>query len=135
MNGTLNKVMLIGRMGDNIKLTYFEGGSCIGRFSLATNEEYFNKNNEKVVETDWHTVVARNKLAEVIEKYTTKGDIIYIEGKLRTRQWQNESGQMQYVTEIQVVDINLLPNKRENNNLEKSSSPQKENLDDDIFLF
>ena len=64
MNGTLNKVMLIGRLGDNIKLTYFEGGNCIGRFPLATSDEYVNKaTNEKITETDWHTVVLRNKQA------------------------------------------------------------------------
>lgn len=114
MNGTLNKVMLIGRLGDNIKLTYFEGGNCIGRFPLATNEEYINKStNEKVTETDWHNIVVRNKLAEVIEKYTTKGDVIYIEGRIKTRQWQAEDGTMRYSTEIHVTDINLLPNRRE----------------------
>lgn len=117
MNGTLNKVMLIGRLGDNIKLTYFEGGNCIGRFPLATNEEYVNKaTNEKVVETDWHTIVVRNKLAEVIEKYTTKGDLIYVEGRLKTRQWQAEDGSMRYATEVYVTDMNLLPNRREGQN-------------------
>lgn len=114
MNGTLNKVMLIGRLGDNIKLTYFEGGNCIGRFPLATNEEYVNRTtNEKVVETDWHTIVVRNKLAEVIEKYTVKGDLIYVEGRLKTRQWQAEDGSMRYATEIHLTDMNLLPNKRD----------------------
>ncbi|MDO4228719.1 MAG: single-stranded DNA-binding protein [Capnocytophaga sp.] len=114
MNGTLNKVILIGRLGDNIKLTYFEGGNCIGRFPLATNEEYTNKStNEKVTETDWHTIVVRNKLAEIIEKYTTKGDIIYIEGRIKTRQWQAEDGTMRYATEIHATDINLLPNRRD----------------------
>ncbi|WP_212899171.1 single-stranded DNA-binding protein [Capnocytophaga cynodegmi] len=127
MNGTLNKVMLIGRLGDNIKLTYFEGGNCIGRFPLATNEEYVNKaTNEKVVETDWHTIVVRNKLAEVIEKYTTKGDLIYVEGRLKTRQWQAEDGSMRYTTEVYVTDVNLLPNRRENQN--SPSSPSEGNF-------
>lgn len=127
MNGTLNKVMLIGRLGDNIKLTYFEGGNCIGRFPLATNEEYVNKaTNEKVVETDWHTIVVRNKLAEVIEKYTTKGDLIYVEGRLKTRQWQAEDGSMRYATEVYVTDMNLLPNKREGQNPPAESNLNKE---------
>ncbi|GET45076.1 single-stranded DNA-binding protein [Capnocytophaga felis] len=127
MNGTLNKVMLIGRLGDNIKLTYFEGGNCIGRFPLATNEEYVNKaTNEKVVETDWHTIVVRNKLAEVIEKYTTKGDLIYVEGRLKTRQWQAEDGSMRYATEVYVTDMNLLPNKREGQNPPAEGNLNKE---------
>ena len=128
MNGTLNKVMLIGRLGDNIKLTYFEGGNCIGRFPLATSDEYVNKaTNEKITETDWHTVVLRNKLAEVIEKYTIKGDLIYVEGKLKTRQWQAEDGTMRYTTEIYATDINLLPNRREAQNPQKQEN--KENSD------
>lgn len=125
MNGTLNKVMLIGRIGEAIKLTYFDGGNCLGRFPLATNEEYINKStNEKVVETDWHNVVVRNKLAEVVEKYTAKGDLIYIEGKLRTRQWQTEDGSMRYVTEIYAVDINLLPNRRDNQPATEADEPK-----------
>lgn len=130
MNGTLNKVMLIGRLGDNIKLTYFEGGNCIGRFPLATNEEYVNKaTNEKVTDTDWHNIVVRNKLAEIIEKYTTKGDLIYVEGRLKNRQWQAEDGTMRYTVEVYVTDINLLPNKRENQsvpNVPPAENPQKE---------
>lgn len=119
MNGTLNKVMLIGRLGDNIKLTYFEGGNCIGRFSLATNEEYTNRaTNEKVTETDWHTVVVRNKLAEIVEKYTTKGDLIYVEGRLKNRQWQAEDGTTRYAIEVYATDINLLPNRREGQNMQ-----------------
>ena len=128
MNGTLNKVMLIGRLGDNIKLTYFEGGNCIGRFPLATSDEYVNKaTNEKITETDWHTVVLRNKLAEVVEKYTIKGDLIYVEGKLKTRQWQAEDSTMRYTTEIYATDINLLPNRREAQNPQKQEN--KENSD------
>ncbi|CEN42745.1 Single-stranded DNA-binding protein (fragment) [Capnocytophaga canis] len=120
--GTLNKVMLIGRLGDKIKLTYFEGGNCVGRFSLATNEEYTNKTtNEKVVETEWHTVVVRNKQAEIIDKYTSKGDLIYVEGRIKTRQWQGEDGSTRYVTEIYASDFTLLPNSRKEEKLEKKS--------------
>ena len=70
MNGTLNKVMLIGHLGDDIKMHYFEGGNCIGRFPLATNEVYINKQtNEKITSTEWHNLVVRNKAAEICEKY------------------------------------------------------------------
>ncbi|ATA75287.1 single-stranded DNA-binding protein [Capnocytophaga sp. H2931] len=120
--GTLNKVMLIGRLGDKIKLTYFEGGNCVGRFSLATNEEYTNKaTNEKVVETEWHTVVVRNKQAEIIEKYTNKGDLIYVEGRIKTRQWQAEDGTTRYTTEIYANEFTLLPNSRKEEKSEKKS--------------
>lgn len=134
MNGTLNKVMLIGRLGDNIKLTYFEGGNCVGRFPLATNEEYTNRTtNEKVTETDWHTVVVRNKMAETIEKYTIKGDLIYVEGRLKTRQWQAEDGSMRYAVEVHAVDINLLPNNRKGDaNTQQGMESKKGDNDDRI---
>ena len=74
MNGTLNKVMLIGHLGDDVKMHFFDGGGCIGRFPLATNEVYTNKTSgEKVTNTDWHNVVVRNKAAEICEKYLSKG--------------------------------------------------------------
>ena len=75
MNGTLNKVMLIGFLGDDIKMHYFDGGNCIGRFQLATNEVYINKTtNEKITSTEWHNLVVRNKAAELCEKYLSKGE-------------------------------------------------------------
>ncbi len=136
MNGTLNKVMLIGRLGDNIKLTYFEGGNCIGRFSLATNEEYTNRaTNEKVTETDWHTVVVRNKLAEIVEKYTTKGDLIYVEGRLKNRQWQAEDGTTRYAIEVYATDINLLPNRREGQNMQAPPTIGNDNKEENGMPF
>jgi len=91
MNGTLNKVTLIGHLGDNVKMHYFENGNCIGRFPLATNEVYVNKTSgEKYTSTEWHNIVVKNKAAEVCERYLTKGDRIYVEGRIRTRQWQGE---------------------------------------------
>ena len=85
MSGTLNKVMLIGHLGDDVKIHYFEGGNCIGRFPIATNESYTNKQTgEKVTNTDWHNIVVRNKAAEICEKYLSKGDKVYVEGRLKT---------------------------------------------------
>lgn len=109
MSGTLNKVMLIGHLGDEVKMHYFEGGNCIGRFPIATNESYTNRQTgEKVTTTEWHNIVVRNKAAEVCEKYLSKGDKIYVEGRLKTRQWQGEDGQTRYSTEIQVQDFTFL---------------------------
>ncbi|WP_298519661.1 single-stranded DNA-binding protein [uncultured Kordia sp.] len=114
MSGTLNKVMLIGHLGDEVKMHYFEGGGCIGRFPIATNDSYTNKQTgERVVNTDWHNIVVRNKAAEICEKYLSKGDKIYVEGRLKNRQWQGEDGQMRYTTEIQVTDFTFLSTKQE----------------------
>ena len=114
MSGTLNKVMLIGHLGDAIKMHYFEGGGCIGRFPLATNETYTNKQtNERVTNTEWHNVVVRNKAAEICEKYLSKGDKVYIEGRIKTRKWQDESGNDRYSTEIQCNDFTFLTTKKD----------------------
>ena len=109
MSGTLNKVMLIGHLGDEVKMHYFEGGNCVGRFPIATNETYTNRQTgEKVNNTEWHNIVVRNKAAEICEKYLKKGDKIYVEGRIKTRQWQGEDGQTRYSTEIQVTDFTFL---------------------------
>ena len=115
MSGTLNKVMLIGHLGDEVKLHYFDGGNCIGRFPIATNESYTNRQTgEKVTNTEWHNIVVRNKAAEICEKYLSKGDLIYIEGRLKTRQWQGEDGGTRYTTEVHATDFTFLGNKGEN---------------------
>ena len=112
MSGSLNKVMLIGNLGDEVKMHHFDGGGCIGRFPIATNENYTNKTTgEKVSNTEWHNVVVRNKAAEVCEKYLSKGDKIYVEGKIKTRKWQSEDGVQRYSTEIHVNEFNFLSNK------------------------
>ena len=115
MSGTLNKVMLIGHLGDEVKMHYFEGGGCVGRFPLATNESYTSKKtNERVTNTEWHNIVVRNKAAEICEKYLSKGDRIYVEGRIKTRKWQDESGNDRYSTEIQCADFTFLTTKKEN---------------------
>jgi single-strand DNA-binding protein len=114
MNGTLNKVLLIGHLGDEVKMHYFDGGNCIGRFPLATNEVYINKSTgEKITSTEWHNIVVRNKAAEVCEKYLSKGDKIYIEGRIKSRQWQGEDGTTKYTNEIQVMEFTFLTTKKD----------------------
>jgi|TARA_B100000809_G_scaffold261414_1_gene310256 single-strand DNA-binding protein len=126
MRGSLNKVMLIGNLGDAVKMHHFDGGGCIGRFSIATNESYTNKTTgEKVSNTEWHNVVVKNKAAEICEKYLKKGDKIYVEGKIKTRKWQSEDGVQRYSTEIHVTEFNFLSNKND------SSSDSNFNSDDD----
>jgi len=126
MSGTLNKVMLIGHLGDEVKMHYFEGGGCIGRFPLATNETYTNKQtNERVTNTEWHNVVVRNKAAEIFEKYVSKGDKVYIEGRIKTRKWQDDSGNDRYATEIQCNDFTFLTTKKDNETGGGNSSTQQ----------
>jgi single-strand DNA-binding protein len=109
MTGTLNKVMLIGHTGDDVKMHYFEGGGSVGRFPLATNEVYTNKTTgQKVENTEWHNIVVRNKAAEICEKYLKKGDKVYIEGRIKTRKWQDDKGMERYSTEIQCTDFTFL---------------------------
>ena len=112
MNGTLNKVMLIGHLGDDVKMHYFDGGGCVGRFPLATNEIYSNKTSgEKITNTEWHNLVLRNKAAEICEKYLSKGDKIYIEGRIKTRKWQDQDQKDRYTTEINVDEFTFLTTK------------------------
>ena len=116
MAGTINKVILIGHLGDEVKMHYFEGGNSLGRFPIATNETYTNKQTgEKVTTTEWHNIVVRNKLAEICEKYLSKGDKIYCEGRIKTRQWEGEDGVKRYTTEIHVADMTFLTTKNELN--------------------
>jgi single-strand DNA-binding protein len=127
MSGTLNKVMLIGHLGDEVKMHYFEGGGCVGRFPLATNETYtIKQTNERVTNTEWHNVVVRNKAAEICEKYLTKGDRVYIEGKLKTRKWQDEKGMDRYTTEIQCTDFTFLTTKSESQGGDSSTQQQSD---------
>ena len=126
MAGTINKVILIGHLGDEVKMHYFEGGNSIGRFSLATNETYTNKQTgEKVTTTEWHNIVVRNKLAEICEKYLKKGDKVYCEGRIKTRQWQAEDGSKRYTTEIHVIDMTFLTTKNDLNTTAPQTSTNK----------
>lgn len=126
MAGTINKVILIGNLGDDVKMHYFEGGDSIGRFPIATSESYTNKQTgEKTTITDWHNIVVKNKLAEICEKYLTKGDKVYCEGKLKNRQWEQE-GIKRYATEVHVTELTMLSNKK---NADKSAIPQQKNKD------
>ncbi|MEJ1221219.1 single-stranded DNA-binding protein [Sediminicola sp. 1XM1-17] len=128
MSGTLNKVMLIGHLGDEVKIHYFEGGNCIARFPLATNETYTNKQTgERVTNTDWHNVVVRNKAAEICEKYLGKGDKIYVEGRLKNRQWQGEDGTTRYTTEVHVQDFTFLTTKNESSSNAPTGAPSSGN--------
>ncbi len=124
MNGTINKVILIGHLGDNVKMHFFDGGNSIGRFPLATNDSYVNKSTgERVTNTEWHNIVVRNKLAEIFEKYAHKGDKVYLEGRLRTRKWTTDEGVERYTTEIHVTEFTFLtPKSAKDQHTQENSS-------------
>ncbi len=131
MSGTLNKVMLIGNLGDDVKMHYFENGDCIGRFPIATSETYTSKKTgERTTTTEWHNIIVRNKSAEICEKYLGKGDKIYVEGRLRTRQWQDDSGNTRYSTEVQAQDFTFLTPKGDSAaNAQQGGQPDNQKAD------
>jgi single-strand DNA-binding protein len=117
---SLNKVMLIGRLGGKPELRYLpQKERAVARFSLATNERLFNPvTNESSVRVEWHRIIAWGKLAEFCEKFLTQGKQIYLEGKLRTRSWQDRDGNKRSTTEIEAQNIVLLGKKEEGATIE-----------------
>jgi single-strand DNA-binding protein len=108
MNTLRNKVQLIGNLGNDPEIINLESGNTIAKFSIATNESYKNANGEKVVDTQWHNIVAFGKVAEIIEKYITKGKEVAVEGKLTTRTWEDKDGMKRYTTEVVCNELLML---------------------------
>jgi single-strand DNA-binding protein len=109
MNGSVNKVILIGNLGKDPEIRRLENGAMIASFPLATSEVYTDKNTgDKKEITDWHDVVLWRGLAEIAEKYIRKGTKIYVEGKLKKRSWQDKEGNTRYTTEVVGDDITIL---------------------------
>lgn len=106
----VNKVILLGRLGKDPEVRHLDSGKSVATFSLATSEVYKNKDGEKVENTQWHNIVAWTPFAEIIEKFTKKGQQIYLEGKLTTRSWDDQNDQKRYTTEVVVRDLTLLAN-------------------------
>lgn len=107
---SLNKVMLIGNVGNEPEVRYVEQGVGVGRFQLATTERaYTLQNGTQVPErTEWHNIVVWRRLAEIVEKYVHKGDKLYIEGQLRTRTWDDRNGVKRYTTEVWADNLEML---------------------------
>jgi len=109
MAGSVNKVILVGHLGNDPEVRALEGGVNLARISVATTETYTDRNTgDKVSNTEWHRVVMWRGLATVAEKYLRKGSLVYIEGKLRTRSWEDENKQMRYTTEIVADNMTML---------------------------
>ena len=112
----VNKVTLIGRLGKDPVLKHFSNDNAIAEFSVATDESYKNKEGQKVEQTEWHNVkVPTKKQAEIAEKYLRKGALVYIEGKIRTRSYDDKDGNKKYVTEIICDNFRMLDSKRDSN--------------------
>jgi single-strand DNA-binding protein len=100
--------MLIGRLGKDPEIQHFDSGVVRASFSLATSEVYINKEGQKVEQTEWHIVVMWRKLAEIAEKHLQKGKLVYVEGRLKTRSWDDKDGNKRYVTEIDASNMIML---------------------------
>ena len=140
MAGSLNKVLLIGRLGADPEIKQMVNGKSVARLSLATSQSWKDKNTgEKKEKTEWHRVVFFRRIAEVCGEYLKKGSSVYIEGSLRTRDWEDDQGNKRYTTEIIGREMQMLGGRRSEDNMDQSpqmnsSSPQPEEglIDDEI---
>lgn len=110
---SLNKVMLIGCLGKDPETRYTQAGTAVTNFSLATSERFKAKNGEWEERTEWHNVTAWGKLAEICGEYLTKGKLVYIEGRLQTRKWEDKDGKDRYTTEVVADKMQMLSGKGE----------------------
>ena len=108
MNALRNKVQLIGRLGQEPEVLTFDDGGKIAKFSMATDDSYKDKQGQKVERTQWHNVIVRGGLVNIVENYVSKGQEIAIEGKLTSRSWDDKDGNKRYVTEVMVNELLLL---------------------------
>ena len=111
MAGSVNKVILVGRLGRDPELKYTPSGAPVAKFSLATDESFKDKTGEKQEHTEWHNIVAWNKLAEICGEYLTKGKLVFIEGSIRSRQWQDQAGNKRTSYEIIANQMQMLGSK------------------------
>ena len=105
---SLNKVMLIGRLGQDPEVRYTQSNTAVATLSLATSERYKDGNGEQQERTEWHRVVAWGRLAEICQQYLSKGSLIFVEGPLQTRSWEDNQGQKRYTTEIKALQMTML---------------------------
>ena len=136
----INKVILVGNLGKDPDMRYTAGGDAVANLSIATSESWNdNQTGEKKEKTEWHRVVFSRRIAEVCGEYLKKGSSVYIEGSLRTRDWEDDQGNKRYTTEIIGREMQMLGGRRSEDNMDQSpqmnsSSPQPEEglIDDEI---
>jgi len=120
----INKVILIGNLGKDPEVRSLESGVKVTRFPLATTESYRDKSGNRTDHTEWHNIVLWRGLAEVAEKYLQKGNQIYLEGKIQTRQWEDREGNKRYTTEIVGDNMTMLGGRREQNGNSTTNVPK-----------
>lgn len=133
----VNKVILLGRLGKDPETRYMTNGDAVTNATLATSENWKDKAGEKQERTEWHNLTFYKKLSEIAGQYLKKGALIYVEGKLQTRKWQDKEGQDRYTTEIIVNELQMLGGKSEGKQEDSQHQPQPgkpsiDNFDDDI---
>lgn len=104
----LNKCMIIGNLGNDPEMRYTANGSAVTEFRVAVNNSFTDRSGERQQETEWFRVVTWNRLAETCAQYLSKGRLVYVEGRLRTRQWEDQQGQKRYTTELIASDVRFL---------------------------
>lgn len=109
----INKVILVGNLGKDPEVRHLEGGAVVAKFPLATSESYKTKEGQRIDQTEWHNIVMWRGLAESAEKFLRKGSLVYIEGKIRTRSWDDKDGNKRYVTEIIADTMTMLGSKKQ----------------------
>ncbi len=119
--GTLNKVILIGRLGKDPEMRYTPQGVAVTTFNVATNESYKDREGKEVENTEWHRIVTWRKLAEICGQYLKKGSLVYIEGKLKTRTYDDKDGVKKYITETIADQMQMLDSKRDSGDRSTSS--------------
>lgn len=131
MSRGLNKVMIIGRLGRDPEMRYTPSGRPVTTFSVATSRTWNTSDGERRTETEWFNVVAWGSLAEICKQYLTKNRLIYVEGRLQSRHWEDTDGNKHYSTEIVANEMIMLDEKREAN----TESPDEETNEEDEYPF
>ena len=104
----VNKVILVGNLGANPEMRFTQGGQAVANLRIATTEKWTDRQGQKQEATEWHRVVVWGKQAEIVGQYLTKGRQVFVEGSIRTRQWQDQAGQKRYTTEIVARNVQML---------------------------
>lgn len=127
--GTVNKVILLGRLGAAPEVRYMPSGMSVVNLRVATNDGYKDRQTGQFIEnTEWHRVVVFGKQAEIVSQYTQKGSLLYIEGRIRTNKWQDQNAQERYTTEIIAMDIQLMGGRNDGQNNDQSLDSANQNF-------
>ena len=119
----VNKAILVGRLGADPEVRYTPDGTMITNFRMATDEQWKDKNGEKVQKTEWHRIVTYRKLAEICGKFLHKGSLVYVEGRIQTRAWDDKEGVKRYTTEINASDMRMLDSKGQRSDVSSEEPP------------